>query len=64
MNYWLTDIATSYLHRPVRSLHEACQRVGRDDGGLRCVDCPLRERCRDETRWLVRQGGTEPLPFY
>jgi len=30
------------------SLREACKKVGRDEGGDRCSDCPLRARCEDE----------------
>ncbi|GEM_PF-1638936 len=38
-----------------RSLREACVQIGLDDDGDRCCDCPLRELCEDESRWLLRR---------
>jgi hypothetical protein len=37
------------------SLREACQMAGRDDDGRRCPDCPLKELCDSEARWLVQR---------
>jgi hypothetical protein len=42
-----------------RSLREACQMLGWDDAGRRCRECPLRELCEDESRWLVRRAQEE-----
>ncbi len=43
-----------FLRSAARSLKEACQEVGRDEGGRRCRDCPVRDLCEDESRWLVK----------
>ena len=43
-----------FLQSTARSLKEACQEVGRDEGGQRCPDCPVRDLCEDELRWLVK----------
>jgi hypothetical protein len=37
------------------SLREACKKVGRDEGGDQCFDCPLRVLCDDESRWLIKR---------
>ena len=44
-----------YLERPARSLREACRQAGHDEHGWRCLDCPLRQLCFDESRWLVKR---------
>jgi hypothetical protein len=36
------------------SLREACVKMGLDRDGARCPDCPLRELCESELRWLVK----------
>jgi hypothetical protein len=38
---------------PPLTLREACARAGLDRHGERCPDCPVRELCRSELRWLV-----------
>jgi hypothetical protein len=43
-----------------RSLREACQMMGCYDEGRRCPDCPLKELCESEARWLVQR---EALPL-
>jgi hypothetical protein len=56
-NEWMIS---DYLRRPARSLREACRQAGRDEGGWRCLDCPLRQLCFDESRWLVKRAPTLP----
>jgi len=41
------------------SLKEACQEIGRDEGGRRCRDCLVRDLCEDESRWLVRRDDRQ-----
>jgi hypothetical protein len=35
------------------SLWEACLRLGLDEDGARCPNCPVRGLCESETRWLA-----------
>ena len=37
------------------TLGEACREAGYDQGGKRCPDCPLRQLCQSEDRWLVKR---------
>ena len=39
-----------------RPLRKACIRTGLDERGSRYRDCPLKNLCKDEFRWLVRPG--------
>jgi hypothetical protein len=39
------------------SLREACKKVGRDEGGNGCLNCPVRGLCEDESRWLIKRTG-------
>ena len=48
------DPVSAYLLRAPRSLREACRAAGLDQGGARCPDCPLRDLCENDARWLVR----------
>jgi hypothetical protein len=41
------------------SLRQACARAGLDRGGRRCPDCPLRDLCQSELRWLVKSVAEE-----
>ena len=41
------------MSRPF-SLRQACAKAGLDRGGKRCPDCPLRDLCQSELRWLVK----------
>jgi hypothetical protein len=41
------------LGSPPMTLREACRRAGLDRHGARCPDCPVRDLCRSEWRWLV-----------
>ena len=36
------------------SMREACARALLDRGGARCPDCPVRELCQSEARWVVK----------
>lgn len=36
-----------------RSLREACRKAGLDEDGERCADCPLKQLCESEARWLI-----------
>lgn len=38
------------------SLRQACRNAGLDHNGERCPDCPLRQLCKSESRWLVKTG--------
>jgi len=44
-----------WLSSTACSLKEACQEAGFDEGGRRCRDCPVRDLCEDESRWLVKR---------
>ena len=44
---------------PPLSLREACRRAGLDRHGKRCPDCPVRELCVSELRWLVSAAPPE-----
>jgi hypothetical protein len=35
------------------SLREACRESGLDEDGERCPNCPLKQLCESEARWLV-----------
>jgi hypothetical protein len=39
---------------PPSSLLEACVRAGLDRGGQRCPNCPVRDLCQSNMRWLVK----------
>ncbi len=60
MNDRPADTAATRPRRTARSLREACQMAGRDDDGRRCPDCPLRELCESEARWLVQRIAPPP----
>jgi len=45
----------TFLWSPARTLMEASIEAGRDDGGRRCPNCPVKDLCQDESRWLVRR---------
>ena len=49
-----------FLQSTARSLKEACQEVGRDEGGQRCRDCPVRDLCEDEFA-LAGQAGSAAI---
>jgi hypothetical protein len=52
-----SETASPYLLRQLRqprSLREACRQVGLDHRGMRCPDCPLRDLCESDVRWLVK----------
>jgi hypothetical protein len=36
-----------------RALGDASRALGLDDDGERCPQCPLKQLCESETRWLV-----------
>jgi len=36
-----------------RTLGEACRALGLDNDGERCAECPLKQLCENETRWLI-----------
>ncbi len=55
MNERPADLSRFSDLSPCLSLGEACRKAGEDEGGRRCILCPLRELCRDESRWLVRR---------
>ena len=48
---------------PPSTLREACRRAGLDRGGARCPDCPVRQLCESELRWLVNPT-LSPAPRY
>ena len=51
-------LSNSYLTSRACTLGEACRETGHDQGGERCANCPLRNLCESEDRWLVkRQAG-------
>jgi hypothetical protein len=51
----------AFLWSPARTLMEACREAGRDNGGRRCPDCPVRDLCKDESRWLVRRTAARRM---
>jgi len=50
-----------YPFATARSLREACQKIGLDRGGARCPDCPVRDLCEDDERWLVSRPAVSRL---
>lgn len=42
---------------PPLSLRQACVRAGLDRGGERCPECPVRQLCQSDMRWLVDVDG-------
>ena len=48
---------------PPCSLREACTRAGLDRGGERCPDCPVRDLCDSEQRWVVKVAPAVQAPL-
>lgn len=42
---------------PPLSLREACARAGLDQNGDRCPECPVRDLCGSELRWVMQNPG-------
>jgi hypothetical protein len=40
---------------PPCSMREACARALLDRGGARCPNCPVRDLCQSEGRWLIKR---------
>jgi hypothetical protein len=45
---------SAYLLSPARTLRDACRQSGRDENGLRCAICPVKDLCESDERWLVK----------
>lgn len=43
-----------YLLSQARTLRDACRQSGRDENGLRCASCPVKDLCESDERWLVK----------
>ncbi len=45
-----------FLVSTARTLREACCEAGLDRNGRRCADCPVRDLCADESRWVIQSA--------